>query len=55
VLLGAHSQPDLATVFIEKARAELQKFSQKLHSQKFYGLAFRVKKHELQVKDPIES
>jgi len=41
--LSAPSQPDLATVFIEKVHVELQKFNQKLQSQKFHGLAVRVK------------
>ena len=41
--LSTPSQPELATVFIEKVREELKKFNQKLHSQTLRGLAVRVK------------
>lgn len=37
------SEPDLATVFIEKIHEELQKFNQKLLSQRFEGLRSRLK------------
>ena len=41
--LSSPNEPDLATVFIEKVREELQKFNQKLQNQKFHGLDGRVK------------
>lgn len=41
--LSTPNEPDLATVFIEKVRVELQKFNQKLQSQTFQGLEGRVK------------
>ena len=41
--LATPSQPDLATVFIEKVRVELQKFNQKLQRNKFHGLTVRGK------------
>ena len=40
--LSTPSEPDLATVFIEKVHVELQKFHQKLQSQTFEGLQRRV-------------
>jgi len=41
--LSTPSQPDLATVFIEKVRVELKKFNQELKSQTFGGLQSRVR------------
>lgn len=44
------NEPDLATVFIEKIHEELQKFNQKLQSQRFEGLRLRVKNMILNLK-----
>lgn len=49
--LSTPSQPDLATVFIEKVHVELQKFNQKLQSQKFHGLAARVRNMNFSLKN----